>query len=197
MGNAIIFHGGYSTPTMYWYPSIKEFLEKRGVSVWISQLPDSNNATIDIWLSYALKHGTYHEDTILIGHSWGGVIALCVLEHLEKPINKAIIIAGYTKPRKFMRNKEERMLPKKFNWEKIKRNVRDLIFINSSNDPWDCDDEQGLYMWKHLGGTLILRENEGHMGSEKAGQSYTRFYLLEKLLELDYSRQSLDGSDKK
>lgn len=69
--------------------------------------------------------------------------------------------------------------------------MKDLIFINSDNDPWGCNDKEGLYMWKHLGGTLILREGEGHMGSDSFHQPYIRFELLEKLLDLKYSRTSI------
>ncbi|MEK7097066.1 MAG: alpha/beta hydrolase, partial [Patescibacteria group bacterium] len=73
---------------------------------------------------------------------------------------------------------------KKYNWKKIKKNASNFIFINSDNDPWSCDEKQGFYMFKKLGGTLIIREGEGHMGSNSFNQPYKTFPLLEKLLEL-------------
>jgi hypothetical protein len=85
----------------------------------------------------------------------------------------------------------------KYNAEKIQSNCSDLIFINSNNDPWGCNDEQGLKMWREFGGTLILREGEGHCGSGTFNQPYTHFPLLEKLLEIKYTRSAIDGSDKK
>jgi len=88
-------------------------------------------------------------------------------------------------------------LQKQYNWKKIKKNVKDIIFINSSNDPWGCDDKEGLFLFKHLGGTLIIREGEGHMGSDTFKQPYRTFPLLEKLLEIKYSRSSIDGLDKR
>lgn len=154
-------------------------------------------AEINNWLTYALKNGTYNKETLIVAHSLGCPLTLSLLEKIKSPIDRAILIAGFSKTRTFRKNQKEPMLQKSYNWEKIKKNVKDLIFINSSKDPWDCDEEQGLYMWEHLGGTLILRENEGHMGSKTNKQPYKRFYLLEKLIELDYSRQSIDGSDKK
>lgn len=195
MKNAVILHGGFSTPESYWYPSIKQFLKHRGYDVWVPQLPHANKPDLINWLPYVLENGTFNDTTILISHSLGSALALSVLEHLQTPIYKAILVAGFSRPRGARNIHEERVLQKHYDWKRIKQNIKDLIFINSDNDPWQCDDTQAMYLWKHLGGTLILRENEGHMGSELFKQSYRRFHLLEKLLELDYSRQVLDGTD--
>ena len=65
---------------------------------------------------------------------------------------------------------------------KIKSNVKDIIFINSDNDPWGCDDKEGYYMFENIGGTLIVRHGEGHMGSNDFNQPYKEFPLLEKLI---------------
>jgi len=76
------------------------------------------------------------------------------------------------------------ILQEKYDWEKIRQNVQDIIFINSDNDPWGCDDKEGYHMFKNLGGTLIIRHGEGHMGSDKFNQPYKEFPLLERLLSL-------------
>ncbi len=195
MKNAIILHGGYSTPKSFWYPSIQRFLEGRGYSVWVPQLPVPEKPDLTNWLPYVVEHGKFSESTILIGHSLGGALLLSVLEQLRSPVYKAIFVAAFGNSRWLKKESTEPMLKKRYNWKRMGQNARDIIIINSSADPWRCDEKQGLYLWKRLGGTLILRENEGHMGSDAAKQSYTRFYLLEKLLELTYSRQMLDGSD--
>ena len=169
---------------------------KRGYDVWVPQLPDTDHPDLKNWLPYMLEHGMFTAQTVLIGHSLGSALALSVLERLESPIRQAVFVAGFARPRWTKKESTEPMLQKRYDWKKIKQNVVDIICINSSHDPWKCDDKQGLNLWKHLGGTLILREDEGHMGSYTFNQPYGRFYLLEKLLELDYSRQVLDGSDK-
>jgi uncharacterized protein len=76
----------------------------------------------------------------------------------------------------------EPILQSSYDWEKIKKNVGEIIFINSENDPWGCDDKEGAYMQKHLGGQLIVN-SEGHMGSEKFNQPYRTFPLLEEILD--------------
>lgn len=69
-----------------------------------------------------------------------------------------------------------------YDWERIKTHVRDVVFIHSDNDPWGCDDKKGREMFDHLGGTLIIRHGEGHMGSNKFNQPYREFPLLLKLI---------------
>ena len=179
MKNAIILHGGYSSPNHYWLPSIKLFLEKRNYEVWAPQLPGAE-PDLKNWLPFVLQNGKYNENTILISHSLGSALALAVLENLRVPIHKAILVAGFSKPRGDFK---EKMLQKKYNWKKIKDNVKEIIFINSDNDPWGCGTKQALFMWKHIGGTLVLCEKEGHFGSESYNKPYKKFPLLEKLLE--------------
>ncbi|MDO8610928.1 MAG: alpha/beta hydrolase, partial [bacterium] len=104
---------------------------------------------------------------------------LAVLENIKVTIQKAILVAGFSLPRGDF---EEKLLQKKYNWKKIINNAKEFIFINSRNDPWGCNDKQGLYMWKKLGGTLILSEKEGHFGSKQFKQEYKEFRLLEKML---------------
>lgn len=195
MKNAIILHGTGCNPDSFWQPSIKKFLEKLGYDVWVPALPDSDTPDLKKWLPVVMKDGKFTEETVLIGHSAGTPFILSILENIDVTIHKAILVASYSR----MKGDDDNplILQDSYNWEKIKKNVKDIIFINSSDDPWGCNDKEGLNLFQHLGGTLIIREGEGHMGSDSFHQPYTTFPLLEKLLELKYSRSSIDGSDKK
>lgn len=187
MKHAILLHGTGCTPTSFWFPTIKIFLENHGYTVWTPQLPDADNPDLKTWLPVVLQQGHFDQHTIIIGHSAGAPLTLSILENITTPIHKAILVAGYARP-KGKDKQPEAILQDTYNWPQIKSNVRDLILINSDNDPWGCDHQEGLHIWQHLGGTLILREGEGHMGSDSYNQPYTNFALLEKLLELKYSR---------
>lgn len=78
---------------------------------------------------------------------------------------------------------EERdpVLQASYDWEKIRRNVKEIYFVNSINDPWGCDDKQGRIMFDHLGGTQLVRD-EGHFGSGTYNQPYPTFELLDRLI---------------
>ena len=137
-----------------------------------------------------IKLVSYNNETLIIGHSSGCPLILSILENIDVKINKAVLVAGYARQLGKMENSSlkklekdaESILLEKYDWMKIKENAKDIIFINSDNDPWGCDDKEGLYMFRHLGGTLIIRHGEGHMGSDKFKQPYKQFPLLEKLL---------------
>jgi hypothetical protein len=194
MKNALILHGTGCNPNSFWQPSIKKFLENQGYEVKVPALPDTDIPDLKKWLPVALDFN-FNEETIIIGHSAGTPTVLSVLENIDTTIHKAILVASYSR----MKNDDDNslILQENYNWKKIKKNVKDIIFINSSNDPWGCNTEEGFELFKHLGGTLIIREGDGHMGSDSFKQQYTNFPLLEKLLEIKYSRSSIDGSDKK
>lgn len=179
MKHAIIFHGTDDNPDRYWYGWLGRELEKAGYKVEIPYNPEINKEPIDTFLPKVLKRHTFDEDTVLIGHSAGGPLILSILERIDVRIAKAVLVSGYCEhPDDQM---EDPILQETYNWEKIKQNVRDIVFINSINDPWSCDDKQGRIMFSHLGGTQVIRA-DGHFGSVPKGQEYDEFPLLKTLV---------------
>lgn len=181
MKNAIILHGTGGTPKSYWFPNIKQFLEKKGYDVWIPQLPTPNHPDLKIQLPFLLESDKINGGTILIGHSAGCPLILSILENIDFKINKAILVSGFYTP---LDNDPEPIVQEKYDWKKIKKNCKEFIFINSDDDPWGCNQKQAQGMFDNLGGTMILRHGEGHMGSDHYNQPYNKFPLLEKIIEL-------------
>lgn len=179
MKNATIFHGSGGTPESFWFPFVKQGLEQRGYKVWVPQLPNPDGERLDEWLPFALENGNYDAETVLIGHSSGSPLILSVLENLKSPIKQAILVSGFSQP---ISNEPKPILQEKYDWDKIKANCGNFVFINSDNDPWGCDDKQGKIMQDHLGGKLIVK-HDGHMGSEKFNQPYREFPLIIELVE--------------
>lgn len=180
MKNAIILQGSGETQESFWLPYVKKELEKRGYNVWLPQLPNDHNPDITETLPFVLKRGTFNRETVLIGHSSGCPLILSILENIEKKIEKALLVAGFCEP--LPGDEEHLCLQQSYNWKKIKNNCKDFVFINSTNDPWGCDDKQGRKMFDKLGGLLIIN-NEGHMGSDSFRQPYKEFPLLVKLVD--------------
>jgi predicted alpha/beta hydrolase family esterase len=177
---AILLHGTGCTPNSYWFPYIKENLERRGYSVSVPALPEADNPSLDIWLTAALAEGI-DQNTILIGHSSGAALILGVLEKIHVKIQQAILVAGFYKPLEI--GKPELMVKDDYDWEAIKSHCKEFVFINSDNDPWGCTDVMGHEMLDKLGGALIIPKGEGHMGSSTFNQAYTEFPLLLKLVD--------------
>lgn len=180
MKNAIILQGAGETTRSFWLPYAKKELEKKRYQVWLPQLPGINNPKLEKILPFVLKNGKFSNKTVIIAHSAGSPLALSVLENINVQIKQAILVAGYIAP---LPEGANDILQKKYNWKKIRKNVEDIIFINSDNDPWGCDDKQGRKMFDYLGGTLIIKHEGGHMGSDKFNQPYKKFPFLIKLIK--------------
>ncbi len=180
MRNAIILHGQSATPDQLWYPWIKKRLEEKGWSVWVPQLPQADLPDLKRQLPFVLKNGFFTDETVIVGHSSGGTLILSILNKINIKIKRAILVAGFMTP---LKEDNKYIIEKKYDVKKIGTNVEDLIFINSDNDPWGCDDKQGRIMFDKFGGTLIIRHGEGHMGSNAMKQPYKEFPLLLKLID--------------
>ncbi len=180
MKNAIILHGTGDKNTNYWFPYLKKELEKKGFKVWLPQLPNADTPNIKDWLSFVVENGKFTSNTVLIGHSAGAMLILSILEKIKVKIKQAVLVSGYATS---LRENSESKLKPKLNWNKIKKNVKDITFINSDNDPWGCNDKQGRIMLNKLGGTQIIKYGEGHMGSTTYKQPYKKFPLLIRLID--------------
>lgn len=181
MKNASIFHGTDGTPNHFWIPWLKKALEKNKFKVWVPQLPKPDIPDLKIQLPFVLENGTYNKDTVLVGHSAGNPLILSVLENIDVRIKGVILVAGFIE--NLSKVDKEPILQKTYKWKKIRSNVDNLFVINSDNDPWGCDDKAGRKIFNKLGGNLIIRHGEGHMGSDKYNQSYKKFPLLLKIIE--------------
>lgn len=182
MKNTIILHGISSTPNDFWFPFVKKELESRGHTVWVPQLPQPDDPDIEVDVPYILNHGMFTNETVIIGHSSGASIILAVLEQLETKIHMAILVSAFlvrgdSRPAKAVKETVE-----EYDWTKIKSNVELFITINSTNDPWGCNDTQGRKIFDHVGGLLIVN-TDGHMGSTYFKQPYKEFPLITKLVD--------------
>lgn len=181
MKNAIILHAMDDSPENHWYPWLKSQLGQKGYEVWVPQLPEADNPSIDVWVPYILKNGKFTEDTVIIGHSAGAAVILSLLEELKVKINQAILVAGFP----FYPGGDPIVKPF-YDWEKIKSNAGEMIFINSDNDPFGHNDVKGRIMLEMLnmdGGIQIIMKGQGHMGTDQFNQPYKGFPLLLRLIK--------------
>ena len=174
---AILFHGTGAHPGVVWLPWLRDRLAQRGYTVESPHYPDLNVEPIATFLPQVMARHTFDENTVLVGHSGGAALLLAILEHIDAPVDQAILVAGYSsRPN----SSEEPVLQDAYNWQAIRGHVRDIYFINSRTDPYGCDDSQGRVMLEQLGGTQIVRD-DGHFGD--IDQPYSSFELLDRLID--------------
>src|SRR3989338_3852585 len=183
MKNAIILHGTGETPESFWYRYLQANLTCYH-HVWLPQLPDKDKPTLEKQVPFVRKSDfVFSDKTAIIAHSAGVPLALSVIESLCRKIKQVILVAGFIEPLKEGEDGPNLILQKKYNWNKIKSNVDDVVLIHSDNDPWGCDHAQGLKMFNKLGGKLVIMHGQGHFGSNTFNQPYKEFPFLVRLID--------------
>ena len=188
MRNALILHGAGNNSQGNWFPWLKAELIKRNYEVWTPDLPDSDVPNKKLWLKtvFSNKDWQFNHHSVIIGHSAGATLILRILEKLPENIQiyKAILVAGPVKlgmEEEYFQYKKD-LVKDPFDWKKIRESAEKFYFIHSYNDKYECGSENGEIMKKHLGGELIIKENQGHFNLEK-GPEYKKFPLIIELLE--------------
>jgi len=95
MKNIFIFHGTEGHPNENWFPWLKSEIKKFGHNVIVPQFPSPPivPAKISEWFDILTDYeNQIKEDSIIIGHSLGGVFTLRVLEKLNHKINTAVFV---------------------------------------------------------------------------------------------------------
>jgi predicted alpha/beta hydrolase family esterase len=92
----VVAHGFNAHPGKNWFPWLVS--QYRPGVVAVPALPDPTAAQLDAWvatLSDAL--GTVDDDTIIVGHSLGGITAIRTLERLPRPwsLRGLVLVSGF------------------------------------------------------------------------------------------------------
>ena len=171
--NAIIIHGTEGYPEENWFPWLKRELEQIGCKVSVPHFPSPPvvPAKIAEWFS-VLENFEIDQNTIIVGHSLGGVFALRVLEKLNFQV-KGAILTGTPVGEKPLLNFDRDVAFSGFNfdWPKIKKNAKSFAVFHSDNDPYVCI-ANGEKLARELDVPMTFIPNAGHF-NKKAG--YTKF----------------------
>lgn len=178
---AVLFHGKDASPQHFWFPYARRELERRGFEMRVPELPDSHDPAIWTWLPFALQSLTYDENTMLIGHSTGSALILALLERLERPVQRTILVSAFFETRH--EGAQYKMLKHAYDWDAIKQNGGEIIVVSSDNDPWGYGESAGRDIADRTGGRFVLIEGQGHFGSVRFAQPYREFPELLDLID--------------
>lgn len=184
MKTAWLLHGtGGSNTDYFWFADTKQFLEANGYDVWWPLLPNTDNPNLAETSSFiSANMPAPNEDTIIIGHSSACPVIMYLLQYAKTPVKQVILVAGFYQAIGD-EGASDAMLPDGgFDWAAIKAAAKEIILINSDNDPWGCDAAQAQPVAKELGAQFVLAAGQGHMGSHTYDQPYKEFPKLKALL---------------
>jgi uncharacterized protein len=183
MKNALILHGSGNNSKGNWFPWLKKELENRGYKTWVPDLPQSDRPSVKRYNDFIFsnKKWIFNKDSILIGHSSGAVAILGLLQHLPDSVvvDTCVLVSSFKN--NFGIKDYDGLFEEPFNFKKIKKHSRNLIFIHSDNDPY-CPLEHAKYLAKQLGAQLIIKKSQGHFNLEK-GLEYKQFPDILEILE--------------
>lgn len=159
----LIIHGWESNSREHWFLKEKERLEKLGHTVVVPDMPNTFHPRKEEWVK-VIEDFAPGDDSILVGHSLGGVVVLRYLEKIDRKILKCILMAT---PIRKLKGPDYDFSPTynffepDFDWKKIKQNCKEFIIINQTKDPW-VPLEHGEDLAIYVNGNLIKIDGDNH-----------------------------------
>ncbi|MFD7321661.1 RBBP9/YdeN family alpha/beta hydrolase [Streptomyces sp. NPDC059875] len=176
MSTIIVSHGFGMNSEDHWYPYLRDELGAEGHEVRIPQLPDPQAPRPDAWLKTltAETAASPAADTVLVGHSLGGVNVLRLLEQhdaeTEGPYAGVVLIAsmagevGYDALAGFFEPD--------FDWQRIRRAAKTFRILHAADDPVTgaATSEHIMRFVTELGATATVAATGGHFPSTGASR---------------------------
>jgi predicted alpha/beta hydrolase family esterase len=179
----IIVHRWHGTPEDDWYPWLKSELEKKGISIAIPAMPNTDRPTIDSWVR-ELSKISVDEHTYFIGHSIGCQTIMRFLEKSKK-VGGAIFVAGWFS----LTNLDREEVPIAGPWlkvpiefDQVKKATKNFVAIFSDDDPYVPFIENMKLFKKNLNAKTLVEENKGHFTEDDDVTEVP--YVLDALLKI-------------
>ncbi|MFA5991199.1 MAG: leucine--tRNA ligase [Candidatus Doudnabacteria bacterium] len=156
--NYIILHGRNGSPESHLFPWLKQTLESKGFVVQAPMLPNSDEPNDIEQAEFIIKNCKIDENTVIVGHSFGGVSALRILEQGIKIRRLVLISTPFSG--KFLDNKVRKSVTdacrKGFDFKKIKQNAEQFNLLFDTSD-YVVPMSDGEEFAKNLG-TQLMKE---------------------------------------
>lgn len=127
-------NGGASPTRDHWFPWLITELKKLNLEVVAREMPDPQIAHMHIWLPFIETELKADSNTIIIGHSSGGVAALRYLENHQ--LFGAIVVGVNHTDLGYPEEKASGWYDAPWQWAKIKANAGFIAHFASTDDPF-------------------------------------------------------------
>ena len=171
---AYIIHGWECSSQGGFLPWLKTELENKGYQVSVPDMPDTNTSQISAWLGKMQELiGTPDENTILIGHSLGGLAILLYLQSLppQSRVGQAVLVASVIEKIEGMSVKETLIATpwleqgKNLHADKIKEVCPQINAFFSDDDPFIPLSSEQIAR-EQLGAITVIEHQKGHFNQK-------------------------------
>ena len=174
MKRIFIIHGWDFNPKINWYPWLKKELENKNYKVIVPEMPNTSEPKIIEWVAHLKKIvGNLDENTYFVGHSMG---CQTIMRYLEKEnykgkIGKIVFVAGWFNLDNLEGEEVEEIakpwLNTPINLDKVKQKINKLVVFLSSNEPYNCLEENSKIFKEKLNAKIIVLKNKGHFTEDE------------------------------
>jgi uncharacterized protein len=177
--NVLMLHDTDVTPDDNWYPWLKNQLSWRGYDVTVPELPESDAPDIDRYWD-ALQSYDFDEETVIVGHGSGAVMALACLHRLPRTSKIRLVVCVAPFYRDSGLNAAG-LFTEEYDWQKIRRQADRIEVVWSDTDPY-VEREQIDVVTEKLGIRPHIIEGAGHF-SLSEGERYRRLPIVSEIID--------------
>lgn len=166
--NVILMHGKGADPTQKWYPWLAQELAARHILFDAPALPHADEPHIKEWQD-ALTSLQPSQETVLVGHSRGGVAILRWLENQSKELKVTSVIlvatnSGFAKDQTISGETNYGFYTEKgYDFSKILQHCDEFVLLHSKDDLW-APYAHGVENAEGLHAQLLTFNDRGHFG---------------------------------
>ena len=182
MKHAYLIHGWGGKPEGGFRPWLRDQLHAAGWAVTILKLPHSDFPIIAEWMLYT-KETIQNPDseTLIVGHSLGGQVALRFAESISgiSHIGKIILVAPVIQTVFGLTDGQKKIihpwLVAPIDDEKVKKCCSNIVGFFSDTDRW-IPKENMEFLKKRFNAKIIVESGMGHYNSESGIASVPAVY---------------------
>lgn len=174
MKSAVILHGTLGSPDGNWFQWLKDELESGGMRVWLPALPHAEQPSLQTWAEFVHNKCPFeiNEDTLIVGHSSGAILALILAQQNDKPIGQIVCVSVFH-DNSLQWEPNSRLFDVGFDWGAIRANTAKLLIVHSDNDPYAPLDQAKLVA-DRCQSELAVVPGQGHFNLEQSN-AYKQF----------------------
>ena len=176
---AVILHGSIGHPFENWFPWLGRRLSEKGWSVRAPQFPTPEGQNRENWM-YELTQQAGHfidKETVIIGHSCGGLLLLNCLNEANRPIAGSVFVGtpfGPSNIEEFAKL-DKTFFEEEFNWGHIRKRAGRCAVFHGTDDPY-VPLEQAHKLAKKLEIPPFIIENGGHLNTKAGYDDFPQLY---------------------